>query len=313
MPNINTFIDRIVTRIDQYQRKQRPMAFIVAVIKKYNDDEAGHRAALLAYYGFLSIFPLLLVLTTVFKLLLHNDGQLGNQITHAAVTYFPAVGRDLQQNIHGISRTGAALAIGILLTLFGARGVADVLRSSLDHIWQIPHARRSAFPVSLFRSMAIIIVGGLSLALAPVASGYTIIFGHNWFSSLLSASVITIVLFWVIVYVVKVGASTYRSFRDIWVGALLAAVSLEVLQSLGGYIVTRELQRLDSLYGTFAIVLGLIFWIYLQTQVLLLAFEIDSVRTFKLSPRGLHSPLTDADRKAYKLYADRALFQDVIE
>lgn len=313
MPSISRLIDRLVARIDRYQRSHRSAAFVVAVIKKYNDDEAGHRAALLAYYGFLSIFPLLLVLTTIFKLLLHNNSELGNEIIHAAVTYFPTIGRELQQNIHAISRTGAALAIGILLTLYGARGVADILRNSLDHIWQIPHSRRTTFPASLFRSMAILIVGGLSLAFAPVASGYAIVFGHNWFSGLVSALVIAGALFWVIIYVVKVGASVYRPFRDIWLGAFLAAVSLEILQSLGGFIVARELQRLDSLYGTFAIVLGLIFWIYLQTQVLLFAFEIDSVRVFKLAPRGLREPLTAADRTAYRLYADRALFHDTID
>ncbi len=313
MPNVYALIDRFVIRLDEYQRSHRGAAFVVAVIKKYSDDEAGHRAALLAYYGFLSIFPLLLVLTTVLKLLLHNNAELGNQVIHAATVYFPAIGRDLQQNIHAISRTGLALLAGILLTLFGARGVADMLRSSLDHIWQVPHSRRSPFPVAVFRSMAIIIVGGGSLALAPVASGYAVILGHNWFSSLLSALVIAAALFWVIVYVIKTGTSTYRRFRDIWLGALLASVSLEMLQSLGSFIVARELQRLDNLYGTFALVLGLIFWIYLQTQVLLFAFEIDSVRAFKLSPRSLRGPLTEADEKAYKLYAERASYRDIIE
>jgi uncharacterized BrkB/YihY/UPF0761 family membrane protein len=91
---------------------------------------------------------------------------------------------------------------------------------------------------------------------------------------------------------------------------MVAAVSLEVLQSVGSLIVTRELQRLDNLYGIFAVVLGLIFWLYLQTQVLLLALEIDSVRAFRLWPRSVRAPLTPADREAYKLYMRRAEFHD---
>lgn len=310
MTNPISVLDSVIARLDRYQRGHAWISFIYAVVKKYLDDEAGHRAALLAYYGFLSIFPLLLVMTSVLKLLLHNDVALSDQFVGSAITYFPSIGHDLQQNVHTIGRTGVALIIGILLTLFGARGVADVLRSSLDHIWQIPYARRSVFPVTLFRSMAILIVGGLSLVIAPIISGYIVIFGHNWFTNVLSATVIAAALFWVIIYVVKVGSSVYHPLGDIWLGALLAAVTLEILQSLGGLILGYELQRLDSLYGLFAVVLGLIFWLYLQTQILLFAFEADSVRVFRLWPRSLRAPLTRGDHRAYRLYTDRSRFHE---
>ena len=310
MTNPLSVFDSLVVRFDTYQRSHPWASFLYAVLKKYLEDEAGHRAALLAYYGFLSIFPLLLVLTSVLNIALRNNTVLSDQFVASAVTYFPAIGHDLQQNVHMIGRTGVALVVGILLTLFGARGVADVLRSSLDHIWQIPHARRSMFPAALFRSMAILVVGGLSLVIAPIISSYIVIFGHNWFTSLLSALVIAGALFWVIIYVIKVGASAYRPLRDIWVGALLASLALELLQSAGGLILTHELQRLDSLYGVFAVVLGLIFWLYLQTQILFLALEVDAVRVFRLWPRSVRAPLTPSDHKAYRLYAGRARFHE---
>src|SRR4030088_1935767 len=160
--------------VDQYQAHSRPAGFLYAVFKKYSEDEAGHRAALLAYYGFLSIFPLLLVLTTVLKLLLHNNSRLSTEILHGVVAYFPVLGRDLQQNIHGLTTTGVALVIGIALTLFGARGVADVLRNGLDHIWQVPVVRRSSFWPALGRSMSMIVAGGFGLMLAPILSGYAL-------------------------------------------------------------------------------------------------------------------------------------------
>lgn len=132
---------------------------LFAIMRKYLDDEASSRAALLAYYGFLSIFPVLLILSTVFGILLNQDPGLTNQFIRTAVSYFPGVGHDLQVNVHSLRVTGAALALGLLVALFGARGVADVVRTSLDHFWQIPHARRQRFPRSLFSSLGIIGVG----------------------------------------------------------------------------------------------------------------------------------------------------------
>lgn len=303
-------VDTLVSHFDEWQRRRPRTSFALAVLKKYSDDEAGHRAALLAYYGFLSLFPLLLVLTTLLHILLRNNSHLGNQIVHTAVDYFPAIGRDLQQNIRTIDKTGPALVIGIALTLFGARGAADVLRSSLDHIWQVPYARRSRLPGSLFRSLTIIIIAGLGLTVAPVILGYALAFAHNYILGLLSPLCTVLVLFWMLVFIIKVGTSTRQPLRRIWFGALITVVSLTLLQSLGGYIMARELQRLNSLYGIFALVLGLIFWLYLQTQILLLALEIDSVRAFKLWPRSFRRPLTPADQAAFQLYSDRARFHD---
>jgi uncharacterized BrkB/YihY/UPF0761 family membrane protein len=78
------------------------------------------------------------------------------------------------------------------------------------------------------------------------------------------------------------------------------------LQEVGGYLLTHELKNLDNLYGTFALVLGLLFWIYLQAQIVLYALEIETVRLFKLWPRSLvEDNLTDADKRALTLYARR--------
>lgn len=311
MTQVVSTIERLLAWVDRYQRQHRRAGILYAVLKKYSEDESGHRAALMAYYGFLSIFPLLLVLATILRLLLHNNSELSSQILHSAVAYFPIIGRDLQQNIHGMTKTGLALVVGILLTLFGSRGVADVLRTGLDHIWQVPVAHRSTFWPALGRSMSIIIVGGLGLMLGPFLAGYAVAVGHGVVFGALSIVVMFIILFSVLIFVIKVGSSAARPLKEIWLGAGLAAAGMTLLQSSGSFILARELQNLDDLYGTFALVLGLIFWIYLQTQLLLLALELDSVRVLRLWPRSLQKPLTAADHRAYQLYGDRARFHDL--
>ena len=304
-------LDMYLRRLDRYQRTHRRAGFIYAVFRKYSEDESGHKAALLAYYGFLAIFPLLLVLTTILKLLLNGSPQLKSQIINDATAYFPAIGNDLQHNIHGLGASGVALVVGVLLTLYGARGVADVLRSALNHMWQVPYAQRSRFPGSIARSMSIITFGGFGLLAVPVVSGYALAFGHGEFFRTLSIVLTLIMLFVVLIFVIKIAVSVHRSIQEIWFGAAIAAMGLEVLQSVGGYILARELTHLDSLYGAFAIVLGLLYWLYLQAQLLLYAFEVDSVRIFDLWPRSLQKPLTEADHKAFHLYSARARFHEL--
>jgi membrane protein len=158
--------------------------------------------------------------------------------------------------------------------------------------------------------MALIVVGGFGAALAPLVSSIVLAFGHGILFRLLGVSFAILVLFWTLIFMVKVGSSVPRKFSEISVGVLVGTLSIEVLQSVGGFLMTRELQRLDSLYGTFAIVLGLLFWIYLQAQVLLYALEIDVVRHKQLWPRSLHNELTAADHRAYRLYSSRTIYHD---
>src|SRR5690348_11498139 len=120
-------IQKTIGWFDGYQRRHKAIGFPLAVFRKYGDDQAGHQAALLAYYGFLAIFPLFLILTTVLKVLIRDDTVLRAKIIKNATNYFPLVGNDLQQNVHTLGSTGWILAIGVLLTLYGARGVADAL------------------------------------------------------------------------------------------------------------------------------------------------------------------------------------------
>jgi membrane protein len=300
-------VDSLIGRLDNFQRRHRFAGFALAVNKKYSDDEAAHHAALLTYYGFLAIFPLLLVLTTVVKLLLRGEGNLQHKILTGATNYIPVIGSQLSQNVHSMKSAGLALAVGVLLTLYGARGVADVFRGGVNHVWQVPYARRTGFPGSLFKSLIIILVGGAGFLAAPIISGYAVGFGHHlWVLRVLALLLTLSILFCLFIFLTHTALAVSRPVRDLWVGALVAAIGLLILQSIGTYLITHQLKHLQDLYSTFAIVLGLLYWMYLQAQLVFYALEIDSVRRLGLWPRALNQArLTDADNEAYRLYAQR--------
>lgn len=296
--------------IDGYQRRHKFIGFPLAVIKKYGDDQAGHQAALVTYYGFLAIFPLFLILTTVLKVLIRDDTQLRTKIVEKATDYFPLVGNDLQQNIHTLGSTGWILAIGVALTLFGARGVADVLRNGINHVWQVPHDKRSGFPHGQLKSLAILTVGGAGLLLAPIVSGFAVSIGGHGPIPWVVGSLITIaVLYLMFLTLVRIALPTRIRLGELRPAAIISALGLVIVQQLSTLLLRHQLQRFDNLYGVFAVVLGLLFYLYLQAQVFFYAMETASVRALRLWPRALdQAHMTPEDKKALRLYAERNTF-----
>jgi membrane protein len=300
-------VRRIIAGIDDFQQRHRVLGFPLAVRKKFGDDQAGNLAALIAYYGFMSIFPLLLVLVTVLGIVLANSARLQQDVLNSALTEFPVIGAQLRGNIHSLGRSGVSLAVGLIGTFLGARGVANAVQNAMNQVWEVPRHDRPGFPFSWLRSFGLIAVIGIAVIVTTGLSGVSTWSGHTDFGAwarigLVGVSlVVNIALFWL---GLRVATASQVATRDLRMGAVLAAVVWQVLQILGGYVVAHDLKHASSLYGTFGLVLGLLAWLYLQAQLTLYAVEADVVRVRKLWPRSLFPPpLTTEDRKAYRSYA----------
>jgi membrane protein len=277
------------------------------VRKKFSEDQAGNLAALIAFYGFMSIFPLLLVLVTVLGIVLANNTRLQQDVLNSALTEFPVIGTQLRSNIHSLGRSGASLAIGLAGTLLGARGVANAVQNAMNRVWEIPRSERPGFPFSWLRSLGLIAVIGVAVIVTTGLSGVSTWSGHTMFGTeariaLLAVSLaVTIALYWL---GLRLATASQVATRDLRTGAVLAALVWQSLQILGGYVVAHDLKHASSLYGTFGLVLGLLAWLYLQAQLTLYVVEADVVRVRRLWPRSLFPPpLTEEDRAAYRSYA----------
>ena len=301
-------MQRAVRAADQLQQRHAWLAVPVAVWKKFGDDHAGNLAALVAYYAFVAIFPLLLVLVTVLDIVLKNDSGLRQRVLNAALTQYPVVGPDLEHSIGRLHETGFALVIGLLGTFFGARGVANAMQNALNSAWEIPFDRRPSFPWSWLRSFALIFVIGVGFivttSLTTLAGGAGRVLpgaGAHVLAVAVSLA-LNFGLFWLGFWLATAREVTWRQLR---LGAICSAIVWQVLQTFGGYFLSHQLAHASPLYGTFALVLGLIAWFYLQAELTLYAVEINVVRAYRLWPRSIAPPpYTEQDRRAYELYAD---------
>jgi membrane protein len=301
--------ERAVRRLDRFQQRHGWLGYPVAVWKKFGDDSAGNLAALLAYYSFASLFPLLLVFVTVLDIVLHNNPALRDQLLNSAYAQFPGLGQDLKSNVHSLSTTGIALVAGLIFTFLGARGVANAVQTALNRVWAVPYSRRPGFPWNQLRSIGVILSIGLGVIATSLLSGLATSAGSvlggvaAHIGAVVVSLLVTIGVFWL---GFRLATARDVTTRELFPGALASGVVWQILLLTGTYFVSHELARTRSLYGIFGIVLGLLAWLYLQAQLTLYAVEASVVHARKLWPRSLAPPLTPQDRRAYALYASAA-------
>ena len=300
----------MLARIDAWQRRHGRAAFLVAVIKKFGEDRASSHAALIAYYAFLSLFPLLLAFVSVLGFVLEDDPELQEDIVDSALARIPVIGAQLGDDVQPLTGNSVALAIGLAGALWAGLGVTLALGRAFDEIWDVPRLDQRGPVGRRARAALVLVILASALVAATVAGGLAITgrigpaaerigtFG----AALLVNSAVLLAAFWLL-------TARARRVADLLPGVLLAAVGLLVLQAAGGWYIARVIDGASDTYGTFALVIGLLSWFWLGSHVLLLAAEVNVVRLRHLWPRSLTGELEPADRLVMRRYGD-AVRQD---
>jgi membrane protein len=294
-------VERVLRSVDRFQQRRAWLALPYAVVKKFGEDRAGNLAALIAYYGFFSLFPLLLVLVSVLGIVLRAHPSLRDAVLHSALSQFPVIGDQLQQNMDALTRgNGVPLGIGILGTLWAGLGVVKAMQEALDSIWHVPYKRRPNKIVSTVKSLLMLGVLGVitvaSAAVAGVGAG-----SHTWWWATLGIVTSLVLNFVLFLLAFRILTTADVSWSDVRPGAVVGAVGWTLLQAVGGFYVGHQLKGASQVYGTFAVIIGLLAWMYLGAQLTMYAAELNAARKYRLWPRSLvNPPFTDADERALK-------------
>jgi YihY family inner membrane protein len=283
--------------LDRRQQHSRRLAFPAAVIKKFSDDQAGQLAALIAYYGFVSLFPLLLVLVTVLGFVLQGDPSEQKRILDGTLGQFPLVSDQLR--LQSLTGSSVGLAVGVIGSLLAGMGITGATQNAFNRIWHVPFKHRPDWLHARLRGLGMLAILGTLSIVSTTAAGYVGSASHAAvavIAGVLVAFALNLALF---MTAFKLLTAVDVSWRDLLPGVIVAAVFWQLLQHLGGFYVDHELKRTGPLYGVFALVLGLLAWLYLGAQLTILAAEVNVVRHRRLWPRSFFSdPLLDADRRA---------------
>ena len=284
--------------IDRFQQRRRWLALPFATAKKFGDDQAGNLAALVAYYGFFSLFPLLLVFVTILGMVLRGHPVLQHRVVNSALANFPVIGSDLRNNVHALSsHTTPALVVGIVIAVWAGLRVVKAMENGLNTVWNVPFKDRPSFLVSTLRAVVMLAVFGtitlVSAGAASVGAG-----SSTWWWIAGGAVLSLLFNFALFMLAFRILTVAPVSWGDVLPGAVVGAVFWTILQSLGGYYIGHQVKGATGTYGTFAVVVGLLTWIYLGAQITLYAAEINVVRAHALWPRSiLRRPPTEADQR----------------
>jgi YihY family inner membrane protein len=296
-------MNRLLRKIDGIQRSHRWLAFPFAVVKKFGDDGAGSKAALIAYYAFFSLFPLLLVFTTVLGFVLSGHRHLQTRVLHSALAQFPIIGDQISQNVRSLTGSAFALIVGILGTLWGGMGVTQAAEDAMNTVWNVPQRRLPSFLHRRLRGLIMLLIMGVGVIATTFLAGFATTgpdIGLKIGAGVVSAA-INLGLFLV---AFRVLTAENLSWRDVLPGSVMAAILWGILQGVGGWYVARSLRGASQTYGFFAIVIGLLSWLYLGAQLILYSAEVNVVRKRRLWPRSLViPPLGDKDKEALEALA----------
>lgn len=298
----------ISARLDRVQRRHPVFGFPLAVVKRYGEDHGGWLAAILTYYGFFALVPLLLVFVTVLTIIFDDNPTALDRILTAVWDLLPFVGDDIRASVTPIAGNPAVVAAALVVALWGATNVMKACQDTLNRIWGVPRYRRPGFLAKLWRSVAVFALFGLGVIGTAVITGLTLGLELPVLSavagglgSFAANTLITLGLFRLLI-------ARRLTLHQVLPGALIIGAGTYLLTLAGGIYVQRVVAQASSLYGSFAAMVGLFAWIALLVQVFVYGTLVDVVREERLWPRSLDGrDLGDGDLRAIELTARRSL------
>jgi YihY family inner membrane protein len=300
-----------LTRLDRLQRRNPKAAFAIAVVYKYAEDFGGYLAAMLAFYAFMSLFPLLLLASSILGFVLRSDRPLAHSMVQSALGDFPIIGSQLHQpDRFGGGTVG--IVVGIVGALFGGLGAAQAFQHAMNTAWAVPRNNRPNPFKARARSVLLVVAAGLALLATTGLSviGTANVGSFGWLLRIGTIVVSLAINAAVFLLAFRVATTRDLRIRDVAAGALTLAVLAQLLQSFGTTYVNDVVRHASATNGLFALVLGLFSFLYLAASATVLCIEVNVVRVDHLYPRALLTPFTDnveltaGDRAAYRGQAE---------
>jgi YihY family inner membrane protein len=252
-------------------------------------------AALFAYYAFVALFPLLLLLVTILGFLVNHNPDLEQRVLDSALREFPIIGDQIGANIHSLQATNLGLTVGIVGLLWGSLGLAAHGQFAMAEVWNVPGVSRPSFLVRLVRSLALFAVLGGGVVTSSVLTAFAPTLGVAAVAATLVGSLTVNIVTFLLAFRLLTPASVPSS--QLRLGAALAGIAWTALQTLGGFLVANQLRHTTEVYGLFGVVLGLLSFLALAGTLVVYAAEVNVVRARRLWPRSIvQPPLTEGDR-----------------
>ncbi|MBV9943785.1 MAG: YihY/virulence factor BrkB family protein [Solirubrobacterales bacterium] len=298
----------MVQKLDERQRGSKPLAVTIATFKKFSEDRSANLAAMIAFWGFFSVFPLFIVLVTCLAWFLPAGDK--TSVLHHVAKMLPLLD---PSTVGGLTGSWWVLIIGLATALWSGTGVVRTLQFAFDSVWEVPYHERPGLAKQTIRSLWVLATIGVGLVLTTLLSGFIVSSanGVNLGPIGRVAGYVLAVALDVGIFIAAFRLLTERaeSIRDVLPGALLAGIAFFILQQVSALIISHYLKNAQSTYGHFATVITILWWFYIQSMITLLGAQLNVVLKKRFYPRSLvGAPDTSADHRVLEAYAEERTY-----
>jgi membrane protein len=273
-------------KLDDFQQRTKALAIPLAVVKKAGDDQGGNLAALVAYFGFFSLFPLLLVFTTILGYVLASDPSEQHKVEQSILHQFPSLGSSLP--LHSISGSAVALILGLLVSLWAGLGVTNAAQNLLNTVWAVPRKDRPNFVKSRLRGVGLLAFLGALFVVSTIVNG-AVSSSFGGAGSKIAGYAISLLVNGLLFFASFRLMTQNVSSRELLPGSVVGGVLWTILQTIGS-VYLHHIKTTN--YGVFAVVIPLIIWLHLGGQVFMYSAEVNVVVVRGLWPRSFFGPPT---------------------
>lgn len=264
----------------------------VRSVREFVEDDGPQLAAAISYHVLLSLFPLVMVVVSVFGLAVDRQ-SVRDQVVHTVATYVPltADGQASVRQLVGQLQGGAAALglVGIVGLVIAASGMMTSTRRALTRAWDVD-ARRSFVRGKLFDfvlvGVAAVVLGasfGLTIAVRLARSGSAgaaRALGHfgvladaaGWLAGFVVPLLLAFCLF-AFFYAVVPAVDT--RLRKVWPGALVGALCFQLLKEVFA-VYLDHFAHYNAVYGALGAAAAFIFFVYLSANAFIFGAEVAS-------------------------------------
>ena len=252
---------------------------------------SGRNASLVAFFSFLSIFPLMLAGVTILGFFLSDNPDRQQEIVDSVASEIPVLGQTLADNPESIDGSLFALVVGLGGALWASTKALVGLQSAVDDTWEVDVDHRDGLPKLRGKALLGLFILGSAQVVSLTIAGVVNAAGFPAMSNgaLIAATVVLNIL--VIALMYRYLNSYGPTWRDIWIGAIFAGAIVTVLQHFGTVIVLRLSEGENQAMGTINTILGLITWLSLVGITMIMCAELNAARKRLDNGNGKHVQL----------------------
>lgn len=267
-------------RFERLRQRHRSLDVLLATVDKGGQDNAAHLSAVIAFFSFFSLFPLMLVFVWVLGALL--DDELQTKLVDSALGRFPVIGTNIRENVGELDGGLAPLIIGLAGAVWAGTKAFEAYETAMHIIWHGVFVKAENLIKRKVRAVLMIVAFGIGLTVATAGSALVTV--ASWIpgaakpAGFLISAVMNTALAGVMYLLATPGHPGWRALLP---GSIVAGTALTALYSVGTVYLTRVVDGAGDTYGTFAVVIGLLTWLNLIGTVLVWSAELNSVLSGK--------------------------------